>query len=175
MLYIGKELPQMDIDENEYKPFIRHEWFRKKYMWFAYGLMFLLFITALSLGSLRAGHFIIRLIVFAITYVVHELLHIVTVFRKGDIYLNRSGIYLWLTPNFILSKREFWIFMTLPFLVLTCLVGLSSYLVSEHVGMYLKYIAWINSIIAGSDIINSALIMMMPRNSYFYRGYYKRK
>ena len=175
MLYIGKELPQMDIDENEYKPFIRHEWFCKNYMWFAYGLMFLLFITALSLGRLRAGHFIIRLIVFAITYVVHELLHIVTVFRKGDIYLNHSGIYLWLTPDFTLSKREFWIFMTLPFLVLTCLVGLCSCLVPGHITMYLKYIAWINSIIAGSDIINSILIMMMPRNSYFYRGYYKCK
>lgn len=109
MLYIGKELPQMDIDENEYKPFIRHEWFRRNYMWFAYGLMILLFITALSLGRLRAGHFMIRLVLFAITYLVHELLHI----------------------------------------------------------------AWINSIIAGSDIINSTLILMMPRNSFFYRGYYK--
>ena len=175
MLYIGRELPKIDFDENEYKPFIRREWFRRNYMWFAYGLMFLLFITALSLGRLRAGHFIIKLVLFAITYVVHELLHIATVFRKGDIYLNRSGIYLWLTPDFILSKREFWIFMTLPFLVLTCLVGLSSCLVPSHISIYLKYIAWINSIIAGSDIINSALIMMMPRNSYFYRGYYKRK
>ena len=69
MLYIGKELPQMDIDENEYKPFIRHEWFRRNYMWFAYGLMLLLFITALSLGRLRAGHFIIRLILFVITII----------------------------------------------------------------------------------------------------------
>lgn len=35
------------------------------------------------------------------------------------------------------------------------------------------YVMWINAMIAGSDIINSALIAIKPNNSLFYRGYYK--
>ena len=42
MIYWVKTPPQADIDYNEYRPFIRNDWFRKHYMFFAYGLMALL-------------------------------------------------------------------------------------------------------------------------------------
>ena len=49
MIYWVKTPPPADIDYNEYKPFIRNDWFRNHYMYFAYGLMavlaVLLFVT----------------------------------------------------------------------------------------------------------------------------------
>ena len=38
---------------------------------------------------------------------------------------------------------------------------------------YLRYIAWINAITAGSDIINSFLILIKPARSSFIRGFYR--
>lgn len=38
--------------------------------------------------------------------------------------------------------------------------------------MLLVYVAWVNSIIAGSDIINSVLIAIKPNNVLIYRGFY---
>ena len=32
-----------------------------------------------------------------------------------------------------------------------------------------------NAIAAGSDIINTVLILIKPRNAFFYRGFYRRK
>ena len=173
MIIVNKPLPEMNIDKNVYKPFIRSEWFRKNYMWFAYGLMILLFLAALLLGRLNAGSLLFRILLYIAVYAVHESLHILSVCGKGNIYLSHSGLYLWLTPDFVLSKRRFWIFTTLPFLVLTGLTGLVSCFVSAPFAMVLKYIAWVNAITAGSDIINSLLIAVKPGNSFFYRGYYK--
>ena len=116
----------------------------------------------------------IRVIVFLVVYPIHELLHISVVFKKGDIYLNHSGIYFWLTPNVELTKGRFWLFMTLPLIVLTGVTGIVSVFTDGTVGEYLCYIAWINAIIAGSDIINSVLIAIKPSRTAFYRGYYRR-
>ena len=174
MIYIGKEIPELNIDRSVYKPFIRNAWFRRNYMFFAYGLMIFLFFIAFIMGRLRIGSIVIRLAIFGVVYVVHELLHIVTICSKGDIYLNHSGIYLWLTPDIALPKGEFWLFMTMPLLILTVFTGVLSFITSDDIAMYLKYIAWINAVIAGSDIINSVLIALEPRDSIFNRGYIKK-
>lgn len=156
------------------KPFIKNEWFRKNYMYFAYGLMIMLFAWATIIGGFRAGNLWIRILIFPFVYVIHESLHILSVFRKGDIYLNYwGGIYLWMTPNFELSKSRYWIFMTLPLLILTGFTGIASLFTIGAVKEYLCYIAWLNAFIAGSDIINSTLILIKPSHSHFYRGYYR--
>ena len=72
-----------------------------------------------------------------------------------------------------MSKKRFWMFMSLPLLVLTviplCLLPFTKGVIFE--GML--YVLWINAIIAGVDIINSVLIAIKPAKAVFYRGYYK--
>ena len=119
MIYWGKSLPKFSIDVNEYRPFIKNDWFRKNYMFFAYGLMIILFITSWCIGIYRKLPLYVELVIFLVVYIVHESLHIITVCTKGDLYLTHSGLYFWLTPDAVLPKGRFWIFVTLPLLVLT--------------------------------------------------------
>ena len=51
--------------------------------------------------------------------------------------------------------------------------AISSVFLSGIIREIAVYIAWVNSIIAASDIINSVLIAIKPKDSLFYRGYYK--
>ena len=175
MIYWGKSLPKFSIDVNEYRPFIKNDWFRKNYMFFAYGLMIILFITSWCIGIYRKLPLYVELVIFLVVYIVHESLHIITVCTKGDLYLTHSGLYFWLTPDAVLPKGRFWIFITLPLLVLTGVTGITGFFVSGPLSDYLFYIAWINSIIAGSDIINSFLIAIKPSGTVYYRGYYKKE
>jgi len=176
MIYWNRPLPELQIDWKEYKPFIKNEWFRSHYMWFTYGLMGLIFAVGVFGGVLKAGSPVLELLIILPLYVTHELLHILVVFRKGDLYLNYfGGIYLWLTPDVALGKGRFWLFITLPFLVLTPGAGIAGMLIGGRCGDFLWYLAWVNAIIAGSDILNSVLIAVKPKGSLFYRGYYKNR
>ncbi len=103
-------------------------------MWFAYGLMILIFLAAWLPGRFRVGSTITKVLIFAGVYVVHESLHL---------------------------------------LVLTGIAGIVSCFVPGEPAVYLKYIAWINAFIEGSDIINMVLILFKPGNTFFYRVYYK--
>lgn len=168
-------LPELRIDYNEYRPFIGNDWFRRNYMWFAYGLMIVLANVAFFTGGLVAGNFLTKLLIFIAVYPIHELLHILVAAPKGDLYLTHSGLYLWLTPSSPMSKWHYWLFMTLPLILLTAVPAVGSLFAPTEVKPFLVYIAWINSVIAGSDIINSPLILIKPNSSVFYRGYYKYK
>ena len=63
--------------------------------------------------------------------------------------------------------------MSLPFIGLTVVPAITCVFLSGGLKGTVAYVAWVNSIIAGSDIINSVLIAIKPNNSLFYRGYYK--
>ena len=65
--------------------------------------------------------------------------------------------------------------MTLPLLVLTIVPVFFTFWTKGLLFEVLRYIAWINAIIAGSDIINSVLIAVKPAKAEFYRGYYRIK
>lgn len=173
MLKWTRQLPPVSKDLTGYKPFIKNEWFRKNYMWFAYGLMIILLNAAFFAGAFSCGTLLIKILLFLIIYPVHELLHIITVVTKGNIYLTHSGLYFWLTPDAELSKGRYWLFMILPLLVLTVICGAASFFVPADIAGYLRYTAWINAVIAGSDIINSFLILIKPSGTYFYRGFYR--
>ena len=173
MLVWNKEAPPLNIDHGRYKPFIKNDLFRKHYMWFAYGLMILLFNAAWFSGGFSAGSLLIKVLIYLIVFPVHEMLHIVTVFSKGDIYLTHSGLYFWLTPDVELSKGRYWLFMSLPLIVLTVVPCIASFFVPLGVAGYFRYVAWINAVTAGSDIINSFLILIKPGKTFFYRGYYR--
>ena len=115
-------------------------------------------------------NFIILIIV--LVFLLHEVLHILVVNKKGDISLTFKGIYFWLNSNAILSKRRYWVFMSLPFIALTVVPAIASFFVSGDIKSILIFISWYNLITSSSDILNSVLILMKPSKSMFYRGYY---
>ncbi|TKH13097.1 DUF3267 domain-containing protein, partial [Bacillus wiedmannii] len=110
-----------------------------------------------------------------LVFIIHECLHIIVINKMGDISLTCSGIFFWLNTNAILSKTRFWIFMSLPIIVLSVIPGIISSFVSGNFKSILLFVCWINAIVSASDIYNSLLIAIKPKQSIFCRGYYKVK
>ena len=173
MIHWVKAMPAPEIDHSVYRPFIRNDWFRKNYMVFAYGLMAVLAVLCFLFRGERGIPVYLRLVSFAAVFLVHESLHILAVRSCRDIYMTRRGLYFWMQPDMEMSKGHFFLFMSLPLLALTVLPALLSFFVSGPAAAWLKWIAWINGIIAGSDIINTVLILFKPRGAKFYWGYYR--
>ena len=172
MIYFFKPLPPSDIDYSNYRPFIKNEWFRKHFMKFVYFLQVVLILISIVLGVWDFSNWFIKIIIFSLVFITHELLHILVVYKIGDISLTHKGIFFWLNSNAVMSKKRFWLFMTLPLLVLTIIPMFLLFLVDGYVFEVLMYIMWVNAIIAGSDIVNSILIAIKPSNAKFCRGYY---
>lgn len=105
-------------------------------------------------------------------FLIHKSLHIVVINKKGDISLTFSGLFFWLSTNAILSKKRFWIFMSLPIIVLSVVPAFISFYVSGNLNAILLFVCWINAVISSSDIYNSFLIASKPKNTIFCRGYY---
>lgn len=172
MIYFFKELPASDMDFTNYQPFIKNSWLRKHFMKFVYILQLVLVILSIVFGAWNFSDWLIKAVIFGGVYFIHELLHILVVYKIGNISLTHSGIFFWLNSDAIMSKCRFWLFMTLPLLVLTVIPMLAIPLTEGIMFQILRYIAWINAIIAGADIINSVLIIMKPMRARFCRGYY---
>ena len=170
MIYF-KPLPSNDMDFTKWKTYIKNEWFLKHFMKFSYGLQVLLGLISIVLGVWNFANWIIRIIILIVVFIIHELLHILVVCKIGDIGVTHSGISLWISSNAIMSKIRYWLFITLPLIVLSIIPGLLS-LINGFASEALKYTAWINAIIAGSDIINSILIAVQPSNAKFCKGYF---
>ena len=172
MIYFFKPLPPSEIDFSNYRPFIKSEWFRKHFMKFVYTLQIALILISIVLGVWVFSNWFIKIAIFCMVFISHELLHILVVYKIGDISLTHSGIFFWLNSNAVMSKKRFWLFMTLPLLVLTIIPMFLLPLADGFAFKVLMYILWVNAIIAGSDIINSILIAIKPSNAKFCRGYY---
>jgi hypothetical protein len=124
------------------------------------------------MGVWNFSNWLLKVAIFCAIFVCHELLHILVVYKIGDISLTHSGIFFWLNSNAVMSKGRFWMFMSLPLLVLTVLPALLLLIIKGFVFDLLLYILWVNAIIAGADIINSVLIAIKPSKARFFRGYY---
>lgn len=192
MLYFMKPLPESKLDTSDWKHFIKNQWFRKHFMYFVYCLQAVLLVLSMLLGVWLALDDIMKVGLFISTFVIHELLHLVVIYRIGDISITHSGIFFWIASGAVLSKLRFFVFMSLPFIGLTVVPAIAAlflcaYESAGHIPQaglpdvsgglkdILVYVAWINAIIAGSDIINSVLIAIKPKKSLFYRGYYKER
>lgn len=173
MFYWMKPLPEAKIDYEQYKPFIKNDWLRQNFMYFVYLLQAMLVTLSICLGVWNFSNMLIKLIVFLLVYLIHELLHISVVWRIGDISLTHSGIFFWLNSSAKMSKIRFLLFMSMPLLILSVVPMIITLFSNGLLYQYMRYIAWINAIIAGSDIINTFLIIIKPKNSVFYRGFYK--
>lgn len=175
MIYFMKPLPDMKTDLADWKPFIRNPWFRKHFMYFVYCLQAVLAVSALLSGAWNFANISSKIGTFICVYLLHELLHLIVIWKAGDISITHSGIFFWITSGAVLGKLRFFVFMCLPFAVLTVLPA-TAYIFCrgemEEIKRFVAYIAWVNAIIAGADIINSVLIAIKPRNSVFCRGYY---
>ena len=173
MFYFMKPLPDSKINTTDWKPFIRNEWFRKNFMYFVYFLQAMLLIFSIIFGVWRFSNFFIKVGLFICIFIIHELIHLIVIYNVGDISITHSGIFFWITSGAILNKLRFFAFMSLPFIGLTVVPAIICVFLSGGLKDIVAYVAWANSIIAGSDIINSVLIAIKPNNSLFYRSYYK--
>lgn len=173
MFYFMKPLPESKIDTIEWKPFIKNQWFRNHFMYFVYCLQAALLILSIIFGVWHFSNTFVKVGLFICIYIIHELLHMTVIYKVGDISITHSGIFLWITSGAVLSKSRFFVFMSLPFIGLTVVPAILCVFLSGELKDIVAYGAWVNSIIAGSDIINSALIAIKPKDALFYRGYYK--
>lgn len=145
-------------------------------MKFVYLIQFIIFLIPFIFETPFSQMNMFTLIVIGIVvFIIHESIHIAIIKKKGDISLTFSGIFFWLQTNAILSKTRFWFFMTSPFLVLTVIPAALSLFTSGDIQSILLFISWINAFISGSDMINSILIAIKPKNAVFCRGYYQVK
>ncbi|PFV80138.1 hypothetical protein COL05_15465 [Bacillus sp. AFS059628] len=143
-------------------------------MKFVYVLQIIIFLIPYYFGASFTHINIFYLIILGIlVFIIHECLHVIVINKMGDISLTCSGIFFWLNTNAILSKTRFWIFMSLPIIVLSVVPTIISLYVSGNIKSILLFVCWINAIISASDIYNSFLIAIKPKNSIFCRGYFK--
>ena len=171
-----QELSGRQSFTNNRLPFINNRRFSERFMLYVYALQAALIVLSAFLGVWRVFSLAVRVLLFCGVYAVHELLHLAVIWRTGDISITHSGIFLWITPGATLSKRRFFMFMSLPLLALTAAPAFVLLLGAERLGGtafdLIKYSACVNAIIAGADIINSILIAIKPRAAMFRRGYY---
>ncbi|MGE7946958.1 DUF3267 domain-containing protein [Lysinibacillus sp. NPDC093688] len=164
------------MDLSKWTSFIQNNWYRKHYMKFVYLLQIIIFLIPNFFGTGFTHISIFPLILIGVfVFVIHECLHILVINKIGDISLTFSGIFFWLNTNAILSKMRFLVFMSLPFIVLSVVPGIMSFYVSGNIKSIILFVSWINSVISSSDIVNSFLIAIKPKNSEFCRGYYRVK
>lgn len=170
-----RPLPQVTMDLSDWTPFIKNNWYRQHYMKFVYLLQLLILLIPKFFETSFTHINIFALILISIfVFIIHELIHIVTINKKDDISLTFSGFF-WLNTNAVLSKVRFWLFMTLPFIALSVIPNILAFYVPSNIKPILLFISWFNTVISGSDIINSFLIAIKPKNSVFCRGYYRVK
>ncbi|MGF9976530.1 DUF3267 domain-containing protein [Viridibacillus arvi] len=162
------------MDLVEWIPFIKNNWFRKHFMKFVYLLQITILLMSLFFDAWSVPINTFALILIGIfVFIIHESLHIVVINKKGDISLTFRGTFFWLHTNAVLSKMRFWIFMSLPLIGLSVVPAIVSFYVSGNIKSILLFVSWINLWISSSDIINSFLIVIKPKNSVFCRGYYR--
>ncbi len=172
MMLWFKQLPQLNLDSTVWTPFIKNTWFREHYMKFVYLLqVFLLFIPPIFSTGISQIHTFALILTGFLVFILHEFLHILVIKKNGDISLTFSGIFFWINTNAVLSKCRFWVFMSLPFIVLSVVPFILSFYVSGDLKLILLFISWFNTLISASDIINSFLIALKPKNTLFCRGY----
>lgn len=181
MILWFKKLPDKALNLSIWKPFISSKWFKRNFMKFVYSLMvILLFLMCnifmphyyISLNQNKIVNNLLYLFVILITFLVHELLHIVNISNNGDISITFNKGYFWINTNAQLTKLRFWLFMSTPLIVLSIIPIIISLFVGDKESSILLFIAFTNLIIASSDIINSVLILIKPNNTIFCRGYY---
>lgn len=172
MMSLFKELKPVEVDTNIWKPFIQNKWFDKNFMSICRILQLVLIVGSILFGIWSYFPILKNVILVLLIFIVHEGIHIITIYGKGNVSLTRSGLDFWINTDKILTKIRFWIFMTAPILVLSIIPMLLYFCTNGILNELMLFIAWVNLIIARTDIVNSILILLKPSGSVFFRGYY---
>lgn len=123
-----RSLPQVRIDLSEWIPFIRNQWLQTHYMKFVYLLQVMIFLIPYFFREWFPPIPIFALVLIGnLVFIIHETLHIIVINKKSDISLTFSGIFFWLHTNAILSKPRFWVFMSLPLIILSVVPAIASF------------------------------------------------
>ena len=174
MIVWFRHLPQISMESAKWTPFIKNNLFRAHFMKFVYLLQITIFLLSLFFDVWASSIHAFALISIGIfVFIIHECLHILVIYKKGDMSLTFSGIFFWLQTNAVLSKVRFWIFMSLPLIALSVVPAIVSFYVSGDIKSILIFVSWLNLLISSADIINSFLIAIKPKHSVFCRGYYR--
>lgn len=169
-----KHLPPVQLDESKWQPFLKYDFTRDHFMKFVYALQISVILIPTFYNDWFPSLSLLTLIVIALfSFILHECLHIITIYHKGDLSLTFRGVFFWIHTNTPLSKIHFFTFMGLPFFGLTVLPLIASFFVNESLQSTLLYISWFNTITSGSDLINLFLITLKPNKAIFCRGFYK--
>lgn len=75
-------------------------------MKFVYILQVVLVLISMVLGVWNFANWVIKSIIFIMVFIIHELLHILVVYKIGDISLTHSGIFFWLNSNAIIAGSD---------------------------------------------------------------------
>ncbi len=176
MIHWFQQLPQQRMDLSQWTPFIQKPWYRNHFMKFVYLLQIIIVLLPPNIGiGILDINILLMILIGIIVFLLHESLHILVIHKKGDISLTFRGVFFWLNTNAILSKGRFWVFMSLPFIALSIVPVILSFYVFGELKPILLFISWFNTFISASDIINSFLIVIKPKNTVFYRGYFRIK
>lgn len=173
MFYWFRHLPASDKDLTTWTRFIHHDFFNTHFMKFVYLLQISVLSLPFVIGSWFNDISLAYLIIIGVgIFMMHECIHILVIYKQGDISLTFSGLFFWLDTDAIMSKGRFFTFMSGPFIVLSIIPFILAFFTDGEIRTVLLYISWINTIFSGADIINSFLILLKPRQAKFYRGYY---
>ena len=169
-----KHLPPVQLDDSKWHPFLKYDFTRAHFMKFVYAFQIFVILIPNFYNEWFPSLSLLTLIVISIvSFILHECLHIITIYHKGDLSLTFHGVFFWIQTNSPLSKLHFFTFMGLPFFGLTVLPFIASFFVHESLQSILLYISWFNTITSGSDILNLCLIAFKPNKAIFCRGFYK--
>ena len=124
------------------------------------------------LGVWNFANWAIRAIIFVLVLAVHELLHMLVIYKIGDISVTFSALFVMVHSTATMSKKRYWLFVTLPLLVLTVIPIFILPFTDGVAFKLIRFIVWLNMCQSSFDIINSILVAIKPSSAIFNRGYY---
>lgn len=188
MIYLFKDLPDADIDTSQWHMMLENTMIKKLYSIATYLFMPVLVV---ALYLLKYDFFylpkviqsdnmpgflspILWMILILVILLVHELLHIVTIYKRGDVSVTFSRLFVRVNTNVVLRKSQRILCVIFPLLILSAIPGvIALFIVSIEIKSILNFICWTNLILSGYDVSSFFLVLSIPKHSLTYKALYK--
>ena len=192
MIYWFKNLPPKSFDENNmWKPIIPYKLLRERFMVAVYSLQFALFVIFMiyvrsytpnydinmqssiyKILNYISNHKNMIYISLIVIFIIHELLHIVVIFNKGDFSITFKYLFFWISTDAEMAKFRRFTFVFLPLFILTVMPFIISLFIFNDLAYIIRIIALFNLMVSSADIIISAFILSKPNKAIFCGGMY---
>lgn len=167
MIYLFKDLPDADIDTSQWHMMLENTMIKKLYSIATYLFMPVLVV---ALYLLKYDFFylpkviqsdnmpgflspILWMILILVILLVHELLHIVTIYKRGNVSVTFSRLFVRVNTNVVLRKSQRILCVIFPLLILSAIPGvIALFIVSIEIKSILNFICWTNLILSGYDV-----------------------